>query len=647
MGRVYRNLAPIDIPTDAFVNHHDNRVFINIDPEVPTRDSRKEKIGELASETTMYPNDNYRRRYPLDWEKHYGKIGYRAYELSSGLYALTLGIVHEDGLYDILIECYGVEYANAILDYAMYSIAEESDVTMDMERRMKNRALFSHELHSDAWYSGMFESIHQDNGANRSSLLRSRWMDKCRERGMDSAWIGIDGSNNDCSSRRCDLAEKGHDKSGRHGSIVGYMYAVNVDTGIPLTYTIYNGGKVDSKAFQEVITRLAFHGIGMNGVVLDRGFCTTGTQDTLECCSYPYVVMLTSDTDGYKTMMEKHAGEVKWQVREVISRKALAGVTDKVRMFKGSKHESTVALYYDCRGGSARACHLIGKVYTEQERIEELLKVNEERVREGKKPLKVAVGPGLRKYLSLVTDKDGRMSLAVNYDAWQKAVDLKGYSAIASSKELSAKEIDHIYHSRDASEKQYMIMKSQLGFSVYRVHDRARIETKQMAVFVASIIRAEIANACKELDYDTKRMLCELDRVKMILDLNTGSYTAINDLSDRVTALFKKFKTKPSDMDSIAREISRRGDEEHETKRQRPYTPPAAEKKSVGRPAKPKPDADPNAPKKKRGRPLGSKNKPKEPEKRKPGRPLGSKDKQPRKPRRLNPSQGDSSDDKK
>ena len=55
-----------------------------------------------------------------------------------GPYVTMLAIGENIELYNILIDCFGPQYGNAIMDYAMYSIIEHSDVTKDFKPIMAN-----------------------------------------------------------------------------------------------------------------------------------------------------------------------------------------------------------------------------------------------------------------------------------------------------------------------------------------------------------------------------------------------------------------------------------------------------------------------------------------------------------------------------
>ncbi len=66
-----------------------------------------------------------------------------------------------------------------------------------------------------------------------------KWVQQLAHAGLKKVWLGIDGSNNDCDARRSFLAKFGFPKShNKSKTIVGYMYAVDADTGKPVTYFV-------------------------------------------------------------------------------------------------------------------------------------------------------------------------------------------------------------------------------------------------------------------------------------------------------------------------------------------------------------------------------------------------------------------------
>ena len=105
MGKVFYNKPAIPIPEDTYKDISGGRVLGKIRNEDGT--IRRRTIGALATETTMYPNEFFQQRFPDLWRMYYQEKDYKEYELSIGLYGLTLGISHTTNLYPVLHNLYG------------------------------------------------------------------------------------------------------------------------------------------------------------------------------------------------------------------------------------------------------------------------------------------------------------------------------------------------------------------------------------------------------------------------------------------------------------------------------------------------------------------------------------------------------------
>lgn len=619
MAHIYWELHEIPMPENAYVNRSDGRVFLM--SEDGNGKLKRRVIGHATSDTAMHPNELYRFLYPSEWEQQYHEKIFPAHELHMGMYMLFLGIGHNTGLYPILLETYGPLYANAIMDYAMYSIMDRSDTTQLFPDRMAREVLFSKEAYSDSWYSELFRR-HMSEDANHQ--FRLQWLKKCQQQGIKNVWLSIDGSNNDCSISDGDIAEKGKAKSHRNTNIVSYIWAIDASSGKPVTYQVNNGGMVDSKSFQKIITLLKGADISVEGIILDRGFCTHDVLQSIRESGYAYILMLKSDTYGHTQMLKDHSDEIRWKVSNVVSEEGIFGIRSKGKVFGNHPDEAYMYLYYDGANGTERSVTLIRKVIRGAEQMRKA-------IASGDKP---TVPKGLGSYLELKKE-GGSYTVGYKFNAWQKAIDEKGYYSIASSEDLEPATVHKLYHLRDASEKQFMILKSQLGYDVTRVHSVDGLMGKFAVCFVAAILRSEIMNACRKQELDTNRMLREIDRVSLVL-MPDGTYSEINNLSIRQTLLFNVFNVPTDKLGAFATDINCRlvnpiNSQIHKL----PDTSLSSEKKRRGRPPKQKNDADPVKPKRRPGRPKGSKNrKTLEREasgvvipKRKPGRPKGSKNK--------------------
>lgn len=621
MSHIYRELNEIPIPSFAHVNRGNGRVFVS------TRNGDKRGqmvIGLATSETTMHPNGNFKFHYPELWRKAYGDDELQPHEIHAGLYGLFLGASHANGLYDVLNNCWGTLYTNAALDYAMFCSRDRSDATYLMPEFSARQLLFSDKTYDNTWYGGFFSKILTPEKVNR---FRIDWLKHCADKGCKGVWLCIDGSNNDCTVKNSDLAEPGNSKSHNAVNIYSYIWAVNAKDGTPVTWFVGNGGKIDSKAFEKIERFLEASGIRIEGVILDRGFANKEVLKLIRACGHQYIVMLKSSAFAYKAMFNKYAAAIRWRVPFLLDRAGLFGVTEENMVFGSKDLKATIGFYFNGQVSTQKSVDVIEQVFDACDELKKQIAA--------KIPFeKISIPTQVSDYIALV-DNSGKPEIRFT-DKLQQAIDAKGYSAIASSDPMSAGEISAHYDDRGESEKGFSGFKSQVGLDVTRVHCDASIQAKLAVGFITSIVRTDIALACKRQKLATNKMLREVDRCVLALMPN-GRYSAIHDLSDRMKRLFSEFGLTNDFLEWFASEVNHRKDPIHSQKREMPPFKAQAKKKP-GRPPKQKTAEQANKPKRKPGRPKGSKNKktlerealmasmpPKE--KRKPGRPKGSKNK--------------------
>ena len=635
MGRIYRNLKEIPIPAEGRLNHYDKKVSVY---RKVNGQRRRTVIGAATSETTMIPNENFRIKFPELWREYYGPDLAPLHQLRVGLYGLCLSIGWSTGLYVDLQETIGPQYANAAMDFAMYSIRERSSTAQLFRDEMQHQMLFSRKALSDSWYSEFFG---RKLGADRIHAFKAAWLKRCTAQGKTSVWLCIDGSNNDCAVRGSALAGLGHAKSHRQTEIVSYMWAVDAHSGRPVTWFVNNGALHDSKAVDEVIRFLAASDINVEGVILDRGFVSQDVFDLLESKGIEYIVMLKSNNAGYREMMKRHAADIRWKMKRFV-RSGIFGTTDRVKLFNSSCRENCTGLYFVGMNGASKTVKLMERVIDAAEDLKQAIARN---------PETASIPADMKKYLVLLCEGDKPVGVDFNFEAWQTDADELGYHAIASSSDRTACEIHELYRLRDVSEKQFCQLKSQLDGSATRVHSDAAIEARFAVAFIASILRTEICLACEEHKLDTNEMLRQADS-SYLLRMPNGLYEEIHSVPRKCLTLFKAFGLSVEHFSKFADEVNDLGEApEYAQVRKLPDFAPRRRGRPKG--SKNKATLEREArdaangisvepvPKRKPGRPKGSKNKstlereaaeaaqPTAPEvsKRKPGRPKGSKNK--------------------
>lgn len=648
MAHIYWEKREIPIPEGAYINSNDGRVFVFLHEGKVLEKSRRVVIGRATGKTAMHPNETFKQMFPALWRQHYGEDEViKERQLNSGMYAACLGLSYKTGIYDLLIKSFGPLYANAIMDYAMYSNLTKSNVAMTFAERMSSEVVFSKSLPNDTWLSDMFAT---KMSRNQRMSFCDWWLKSCVERGDTQAWISIDGSNDDCESKSCDLAEKGKAKSGSDANVVYFIYAVSAETGLPLTYKVLNGGMVDAKAINDIIADLSSHGVTTNGLLLDRGLCSSAVFSELEKVGYPYIVMLKSDTYSHRRMYEEASEDIRWNVDRIVSRNSVFGISSQTKrpIFKHFDNEAFINLFFDGANGTDRSITLIQKVL-------DTVAMLQERIRKGESD--VSVPARMEPYITIKGSGDGRI-VEIDRKEWQKSINAKGFYSMASDSNYGAEFVHHQYFLRDASEKMYTEMKTQLGFDVLRTHSTESVENRLFVCFVASVMRSEIMRASLAAGVPTNQMVKEIDRTHLFLT-QSDVYMAIHNESERQKEFLGYFHVLPSDFDSIAADVNGRNavmvsqerklerlealkaeeeKKEKEALKKKPGRPKGAKTTKSGGEKNEEGPKTPDAPKGRPGRKKGSKNKKtleKEAlaakaknvapeEKRKPGRPKGS-----------------------
>lgn len=534
------------VPSFAYPNRHDGSVYIVMVDEDGKR--RRRTIGGLTVATEgserMVPNKYFRDHYQDLWNEEYPDKEIPPHEMSIGMYVLTLSICTNEGIYADLREVYGPLHANALLDYAMYSIMHRSDVSQLYGNVMGRQVLFSDKLYSDSWFSEFFsKKVTED----QHHLFRIRRIQRLVKKGLGKVWLGIDGSNNDCVARQSLLARYGFPKSHNQGkTIVGYMYAVDAETGRPVTYFTYEGNVPDCQAFQKMATFLGGFDIEIEGVILDCGFATEEVFRTIEEKGWGYVVMLPADNFGHKEMEAEHGGEIRWKSKYIMEEEVLFGVSDSKTLFGNHDRVSDICLFFDGTSASIQSVRLSKKILSEKKKVEKA-------IAGGKR---AAVSKKLRRYLAIEGDGPGRKVVEC-HEEWDKSMAGKGYFSLAVSEGITPKRANRLYRMRDTSETQFCILKSQEGGGATRVHRTEGIYSKFAASFLASIVRFEIEASCKTLGLDTNPTIQDLNQIALLYTAE-GKYEAVRNLNMGQKGLFAIYGIGQDDFEHFSRDFNKR-----------------------------------------------------------------------------------------
>lgn len=532
---VYRNLI-VDIPKSHVTIEKQNGgkpALIKYVLEAPyDREKgyarpKRTTIGHQCADslTTMHPTTQYAQIFPSLWEKISAeKIKPSIKKI--GFFSACQAINSMNGIKDILDNVYGVNISNALMDYAAYSVIHRTDEASAFSYKMRNELLYSAEPASDSYYSRLFE---EGMSKEQEILFRHNWALQCKEDGVDKVWLCIDGSNDDCQSKGVEIAEKGHAKSGKNINIVSFTYAVTPE-GKPVTYDVYRGGLVDAKAMKTILDFLQECGIGIAGVILDRGYCNAAAIQYLINHKIAYVIMVKGQPEGYREMVAEYAEKIKMNVDYLIPNTFLFGCQQPVQLFKNLNHQDYMTLFFDYRNGSERITALLKNIYMEMHRLEGC-------IRKGERPV---VDSKYSEFLSVVGE-GSCYHVEINAKGLQPSINEKGLYGIITSQEMSPEKVHNLYVSRNASEIQYRMVKSQLGYGKVRVQNTPGVHARFAVGFIASILRYEVEKASQKLNRNANQMICELEQLEA-QKLN-GIYAYTHVENERIKSFFHLMQT--------------------------------------------------------------------------------------------------------
>lgn len=519
MNRFLKNLQSVDIPKEAYLasdpHTGDHRVRVYLKISDTSKIEKRVIIGwaQDKNSSSMQPNMNYLKFYPKECDDILDKShnNFRG-PLHIGLYSIILSIATTSDIYNNLCQIYGIVEANAILDYCMYNILERSNVTSLFTNTMNNQVLFSDHAYSDTWYSNLFN---KEINETLNVDFRKKWLDQCIKMGVKNVWISVDGSNYDCTITNSDLPTKGNSKSGKNLNIISYIQVVDADSGLPIFYFINYGHTVDCKAIQNIIPMLNKCNITVLGIILDRGFCTIEVFNLLKEYNYEYIVMLKNSTLAHKVMVNQYKEILPWNILYLLDTKDIIfGVNKNIKVFGLHDNKLFVNLYYEPSNSLDRRVDFLKKLKKEFSELR--LKIFQ-----GKTP---EIPNKFKKYIN-IEKKNNKYCIYYNNKEIQNNINTKGFYCIASSIKLLPSYVHDIYRTRDSSEKQIRTTKTDNANNTTRVHSTAGVYSKFLIDFISSIFRWYIRKTCKKFDFDTNKIIKEINEISInIMDYNTYYY---------------------------------------------------------------------------------------------------------------------------
>ena len=491
-------------------------------------------IGHVVpgSETEMHPTDGFREVFPEEWERLTGEPVPPAVR-KVGMRVATEAALDSTGIRECLRKAFDAPTADAIVDYAMNAVIHHTDAACSVESGLSDQLPFSGEAREDSFYSRLFRC---GMSGGRIISLKREWARRCAELGAEEVWICIDGSNDDCKSTGVEIAERGKAKSRKAVKIVSFTYAVTED-GLPVTFDEYRGGLVDAKAMRRIIDFLLACGVRVRGVVLDRGYCDGNVTRYLRDNGIPYVIMVKGTPEGLRKAREDYGEKIKYDAKYLVEGTQVFAAQEEVRLFRGSKETDHLTLMYDHVNASERVATLLKNLWKDMSAAAEAAAAGREPSIPARSKALLSVGEG--------------GEVALDRSALQPMIDEKGLYAIVSSEKMPPSRVHGLYVARGGTEKQYALLKTQLGFGTVRVRLDASVHARACCAFVACVIRHQIEVAARAVGSDANRMIREMNLIEAVSVNGTYAYT--HSENERQRAFLKALGTTDARIDEVVR----------------------------------------------------------------------------------------------
>jgi hypothetical protein len=570
----------VTVPSEAYVERN-SYVFVKdknyYDPEKRYNRVKHTIIGKSIGNGQMYPNHNYRLRYPALFEAAAGEqLPKQTKKL--GFYTTVLSLAERTGLYDALISSFGIENANRIMDLVMYYIIHHSCDTdyrnqktvpiiddgartapfiencvavsdkTDYQTLMAEQMLFMGSIWNQTNISAFFR---EELTEERTDLFLRHWAGACAQRASKDAWILI-------------KSDEGDDTS-----IVNFIYAIDSRNGTPLTFSVCKGGTINFKVIMEMMGWLKAYGIKVNGVILNRRYATSEVFTLLDQGEVTYVAMMEDNTRGHRAMVNQYGDKIRMKYEYMLDRYAdqnrrmgahvLFGTqsSEKIRLFSNHDYEGYACIIYDSTGAEVRQETWFTQVAGVVRSLQQTLDQRRESSGKKKDNSSPADPPDIpadyAECIRIVIEK-GETTVSVNQKLVQDIGNRKSFYTFASALPITAEETADIYTLQNHADEQFSMVSDPDMYTVASedaAHHSAEIKVKLTVTFIAAIIRNELVKACTESNLSPKLLVDELNQITMQLYGNS-TYRVSHRETPQQIKLLKACGVDPADLDVIA-----------------------------------------------------------------------------------------------
>ncbi|WP_406041728.1 transposase [Succinimonas sp.] len=329
-------------------------------------DHKKECIGVILcpgsdwkKDRRMYANPTYYQLFPSNKGSSQNTKADKAATvrkeypqrfdcISVGLYAVADKLAEESGLYDVLLDVFGTEKTQLILDLAMYMISGETAVMQHFPHWAASHAIFSDSIRSDSFISAFEKEI----SLSLINKFKNSWAPVAL--GDGRVFVCYDSTNTNSRAKGVFLVQKGHAKDDPEEEQVNTEYVIRQKDGLPITFNVYPGSINDiseaanmfdclselkkSKQRHQERNKNTADNISI-AVIADRGYVSYDNIKDLRDKGIGFIFLLKKNMDITNEVLDNHIDEVKKSANFMLKNGKFA-LTVKKKIFPDDEKES-------------------------------------------------------------------------------------------------------------------------------------------------------------------------------------------------------------------------------------------------------------------------------------------------------------------
>ena len=579
VSRSQDNIFPI--PMNCTVNKKTGYVLANLTNEYASSNSKgkcsysthkKIGIGYAVDPTNwkdnrfMYANKNY---FLIFDKENLPERPARDDHISVGTYAVLKKLCDESGLLNCLVEAFGSDDANLILDLASYMLIEESAKFQHYPHWARKNILFSNDSISDSSRSSF---LNEDLSVSKINFFKDNWA--TRNLGDQKVYVCYDSTNVNSQAEGVFLVQKGYAKDDKTLNQVNSDYVVRQADGLPLTFMNFPGSVTDVTQAPEMIKFFSELGedVAKNiTMICDRGYISERNVKDFDDAGIDFLLMLRKDLSCGEELLKQYSSEIKKNENYLPEYDEFA-MTVEGKLFDGKDEPlRNFILIWNHMLEAGHRTNFYSKLVSLKKELDNAInRKTKYSLEEIKKHFY---------YLNLEYEQNGTMkinkrgkghsgeteeipafiikSYQDNHERINEALSFCGYRILVSSCKTNGRECRIAYSKRNCVERVFTSLKSSLGMDVIGVYSDDSIHGKSLIWFVASIMYALISiRVSKQREKDRKNftvpaVVRSLQEISADRNLNTSKYTRRYKLDKRQKNILAEFKINENDIDEI------------------------------------------------------------------------------------------------